>query len=159
MIQNKTHIYSCEISFDLLDPGQVVYHPNYLVLCDRARADALKAAGYSSSELWRDGFALALRENTSEYFRPILMGQSIIILTHTTLIKGASLRVTQQIVDSTYLEPLKLVPPFLDEIFEPETKDLLHRVRLLLVCVQLQPFRPARLPIKLVQSLGVDRSV
>ena len=68
MIFGKVHIHATEVPFHLVDAGHAVYHANYLILFDQARSEALRQAGYPGVEIWNDGFALALYENTSKYF-------------------------------------------------------------------------------------------
>ncbi|MBI5242402.1 MAG: acyl-CoA thioesterase, partial [Elusimicrobia bacterium] len=93
MIFGKVHIHTTEVPFHLVDAGHAVYHANYLILFDQARSQALQQAGYSAVDLWNDGFALALYESNSRYFRPATYGQKISIITTTVGATGTSLKV------------------------------------------------------------------
>lgn len=155
MIQNKQHFFNTEITFDLLDPGMAVYHPNYLVLCDRARTKALFDAGYPLKELWDDGFALALRENNSDYFKPATMSQTLTIITTTTDYSGSTLKVQQKIVPSDIFSK-NILQGYLesDDVIDP--KQVIYQVSMTLVCVRLNPIKPTRLPERLVNALKLQ---
>lgn len=164
MKYKKIHKYHCTASFDLLDPGNVVYHPNYLVLCDRARTEALAQSGYSFQELWGDGYALALRRNVSEYFKPICMGPPLLILTTTEEATGTSLKIRQRIlleegnqhlVQNYFRDQSSFCdePRGIDKSIE--WKNIFYEVELLLVCVQMKLIKPARIPKKLIECLDL----
>jgi acyl-CoA thioester hydrolase len=151
MIFDKLHIQTVEVPFHLVDAGRVLYHANYLILFDQARSQALRQAGYPAAELWNDGFALALVESTSRYFRPAALGQKISILTTTVAATGSSLKVRQHMVPSSAL-PDGFYPA---AALAPNEKTRLHTAELTLVCVKLEPLRPARIPARLVEALNI----
>lgn len=153
MIYGKTHFYCSEVPFDLIDAGKVLYHPNYLVLCDRARADALQRSGFSFYDIWNDGFALALRKNSSEYFRPVGMGQTIVILTRTIEVSPTSLYLEQRIVSAASVSHLTPVNGYIEGAIELPKAEIIHQLDLHLVCIRHSDIRPVRLPEKLIQSL------
>ena len=156
MIFGKIHIHTTEVPFHLVDAGHAVYHANYLILLDLARSQALQQAGYSAVDLWNDGFALALYENTSRYFRPATYGQKISIFTTTVAATGTTLKVQQHIVPSATLSNDLLTPGFFPPTTPvPDEKVRLHTAALTLVCVKLQPIRPTRIPERLVETLNL----
>jgi YbgC/YbaW family acyl-CoA thioester hydrolase len=159
MIYGKTHIYFCDASFDLIDAGKALYHPNYLILCDRARSDALQKSGYSFYDIWNDGFALALRKNTSEYFRPIGMGQQLAILTRTTEVSGTSLYLEQTMVSKEHLNYSVSLDSFIEGTLTIPASDIIHQVTLHLVCIRHSDIKPARLPEKLIHSLKLPLKI
>ena len=145
MISGKTHIHRTAPDFSLIDAGQALYHPNYLIVADQARAAALEMAGYPFHELWKDGYSLAVRENTSEYFKPVWMGQKLAILTSLVEATGSTLRVRQRFVAAELVgERTGFVAAF-----EPSAVETIHSVTLLLVSIRLTPIKAARLPEKL----------
>ena len=155
MIFGKVHIHATEVPFHLVDAGHAVYHANYLILFDQARSEALRQAGYPGVEIWNDGFALALYENTSKYFRPAAYGQKISIFTTTLEASGTSLKVLQHMVPSAALpERLRVSGFFPADTPVPDEK--IHTVTMTLVCVKLQPLRPARIPARLVEALNLS---
>jgi YbgC/YbaW family acyl-CoA thioester hydrolase len=149
MIHDKTHLYFCEIPFDLIDAGLVVHHPNYLILCERARMQCMRDAGCSFYEAWNDNITFAIRENHSEYFKPIRMGQAISILTHVSDVSQSTLEVTQRII---FGHP-KDEPPFKNGIIEVDQKELIYRVKMKLVCIYRDTFKPRRHPEKIIKAL------
>lgn len=153
MILNKLHVFHTCIDFDLLDAGYVVYHPNYLVLCERARNAALMDAGYSFQKLWYEGMALAVIDCHSKYFKPLAFGQKIAILTKLTNSTGTRLSVTQEILDLTSL-PENISPNCFNEIlFQPAKKDLYFQTDFILAAVTLNPLKGTRIPKELVNAL------
>ncbi len=158
MIFNKTHYFRCSVSFDLIDLAGVVYHPHYLVLCERARHHALKQAGYAVEDMMRDGYAFPIRENHSEYFRPIFLGENVVILTDLQEVIGARLKVVQTLIyekDFTSLMPnVSHLSDFLDRTDIPcDEKKILHRLSLTLVCATLHPLKISRFPKLLIEAL------
>lgn len=150
MILGKTHAFPVTIDFDHIDAGNVVYHPNYLILCERARNAALKDAGYSMKEIWRDGYALALVENTSKYLKSALFGETYWIFTRCTEMTGVALEVHQQMVALS--GPLPPAPGFHESL--PENLGRVHYdLRVKIVCVNLNPLRVARFPERLKRAL------
>ena len=156
MIFGKVHIQTIEVPFHLVDAGHAVYHANYLVLFDQARSEALKQAGYSAVDLWNDGFALALYENASRYFRPATYGQKISIFTTALVATGTTIKVQQHMVPSTSLSEDLLKSGFFPATTPvPDEKVRIHTIELTLVCVKLNPLRPTRIPQRLVETLNL----
>lgn len=54
------HVYKFEVQYEDVDICDVVYHPNYIKFCDRARNDTYKNFGYGFSDQYLDkvGFAI-----------------------------------------------------------------------------------------------------
>lgn len=157
MIENQVHYHVQEISFDLLDAAGVVHHPNYLILCERARSIALEGAGCSGTQLWKKGIALALRENRSEYFRPIGMGQKIIVFTQLIEVQNPRLNVIQSIVEASLFPELTASNGYLPTLPLFESKAQLYRLEVKLVCVSLNPFRAVRFPQELSDALRLKK--
>lgn len=152
MIQGKTHVYRTSIDFDLLDAGSVVHHPNYLVLCERARSQAITDAGYPAKELWRDGFALALTESRSSYLRPLGLSDSVVILTKLESCYGVRLVVRQciSLVGNESACP--------SQGYQSEWLDLggvAYTLDVTLACVRLSPIRSVRFPERLLTALNL----
>jgi acyl-CoA thioester hydrolase len=153
LIIGTNHTFLTTVDFDLLDAGNVVYHPNYLILCERARNSALKDAGYAFSELWNDGFALALNETTSKYLRPAVFGDNLVIVTRTIEGSGVRLEVEQTIRRCSDLNVVKA--GFCEES-QASFGEELFWLRVKLACVKLNPVRPARPPKRLVDCLKLN---
>jgi acyl-CoA thioester hydrolase len=153
VIFGKTHFHRVEVPFDLLDAGMVVYHANYLVLCDRARWAALSHAGYPAHKLWSENMALVIRENHSEYFRPAVMAQKLIILTSSIEASNASFKVLQRIVPAEMYRELEFPDGFHSGEITVDRKQVIHQLLIKLACVTLKPTRSARIPDQLKSVL------
>lgn len=157
MIQGFTHFYPLSVSFDLVDAGNVLYHPNYLVVLDRARAAALKLVGYPFEELWKDGWTFAVRESACEYFRPARMGIPYGVLTELVEVSRTTLTVQQRLVlaehlpgDATQWQAETLVQ---GRVTLADPKAVVHLARLRLVCIDLQAFKAVAFPERLAKVL------
>lgn len=62
---------SIDIEFDDLDAGGVVYHPNYIRLCERARNRWLGEYGITFTGLKKIDVALAIRTIRADYLKPL----------------------------------------------------------------------------------------
>ena len=152
MILNHTHVYYTAVDLDLLDAGNVVYHPNYLILCERARNQALRDAGYAFSVMWSKETALAVLECNAKYLRAIDLSQELVIFTRTIESTGTTIRVRQQICQRNLLTEGG-EPGYKTEVIEPSQKDIHFQVEFLLGFVKLRPIKGARIPSELTAAL------
>ena len=155
MILNKFHFYNTQVDFDLLDAGGVVHHPNYLVLCERARTLALEDAGVSTTTLWNDGIALAVVDAKLNFNRALTMNEPICIITHCTGFSAAKLMVNQKIISTASNKKINTASPYSDSNLTIEKTNLFFNLDLTLVCVSLKPLKAARLPELLIQKLAL----
>jgi acyl-CoA thioester hydrolase len=156
MKYQEIHILPVTIDFDLLDAGGVVHHPNYLVLCERARAKALEDIGYPHSEMLKNGSSFALAETHSKYLKPALLEQKLFVLTKCIDFSRATVTLEQELVS---LHPnhksssgyLKAFP-----------KDLIDQVyfwiKIRLVSVKLNPLKAQAIPELLIQKLKLKKN-
>lgn len=153
MILNHTHVYYAAVDFDLLDAGNVVYHPNYLILCERARNQALRDAGYAFNVMWSKGTALAVLECNAKYLRAIELNQELAIFTQTIEATGTTVRVRQLICQRNPLLTDGEEPGYKAKVIEPSQKDIHFQVEFLLGFVKLHPIKGARIPGELTAAL------
>ena len=157
MILNKYHFYYTQVDFDLLDAGGVVHHPNYLVLCERARTLALEDAGVSTTTLWNDGIALAVVDAKLNFNRALTMNESICIITHCSGFSAVKLMVNQKIIAaSSDKNKITLASPYSDSNLTIEKTNLFFNLDLILACVSLKPLKATRLPETLIQKLALN---
>ena len=123
--------YSFEVSFDHVDAGGVVYHPNYLILLERARYDFCKKIGVDINSHFADGFAFAVAEVKSQYKAPLFMGQSYTIVSDIMKVSRKTLNIFQKIIHKD------------KEIFKAE---------LLLVHVKIPEMKSLSMPIEMINS-------
>ncbi len=152
MIQEKVHVTPVRIDFDLLDAGNVVYHPNYLILCDRARAQAFDDAGYPAHEMWKDGVALALVETLTHYKSPAMMGQNLAIATRLLDFQRVSLFVEQKL----FLTEQTIKSGYLEEWDDSQAKKILFDAKIKLVCVSVNPLKVTAFPSRLASALMLN---
>jgi YbgC/YbaW family acyl-CoA thioester hydrolase len=155
MISNQLHVYQTIVDFDLIDAGNVVYHPNYLILCERARNAALFDAGCSFQELWSEGIALALAECHSRYVRPLVFAQKIAVITTLKEYSGTRLMVHQEMISADSLSTEEYSDGFSKVLFEPTKKDVYFQADFVLASVTLNPLKATRLPKKLADALNL----
>ncbi|MFZ9594560.1 MAG: acyl-CoA thioesterase [Bdellovibrionia bacterium] len=158
MILGKPHVSKTKITFDLLDPGAVVYHPNYFILCERARSEAFEAIHYPLSDLWhKEQIALAVREAQLSYHRPLRINDEIAIFSTLEDFTGASLGVKHQILSLTDVPGIQ--SGFLPQEFQWDEKKVLFQAVLRLVAVSLEAIKTTRLPEKLKSALQLNPSL
>jgi YbgC/YbaW family acyl-CoA thioester hydrolase len=138
----------------MVDYGGVLYHPNYLILCERARGQALKEAGYSFEEMLKDGFATPLKENRSRYFKPVYLGDELVVLTTLKNAKGVTLEIEQVILYAKdYLNTAE--SNFIDnDSVLIEEKSIIYKLEVTLVSVKLNPIKPTRFPERLAAAIA-----
>jgi YbgC/YbaW family acyl-CoA thioester hydrolase len=155
MRYQETYILPVTIDFDLLDAGGVMHHPNYLILCERARCKALADVGYSHSEMLKQGMSFALVETHSKYLKPALLEQNLYVLTKCVDFSRATLTLEQELVSlppnhkssSGYLN--KIPDNFIDEIY--------FWVQMRLVSVKLNPIKAQAIPQDLIEKLNLKK--
>lgn len=157
MIIGQTHVQLATVDFDLLDAGNVVYHPNYLILCERARNAALSLAGCAFEKLWSIHTALAVLECNAKYFRAIDLNQELAILTQTIESSGSTLRILQWICQKNCIETLRIKPGFNEGLAEPSNNEIFFKCEFLLGFVKLHPIKGARIPGELLSALGIEK--
>ena len=152
MILGQSHIFLAQVDFDLLDAGNVVYHPNYFILCERARNAALAQAGYGFDRLWAEHSALAVLACTAKFSRALVLNQEVMIITETLRASGSRLDVRQRLCDrgsnaADVRAGYRATAPDL----VPE--GVAFEVEFSLGFVNLHPLKAGRLPAALVSSL------
>jgi len=146
----KIHMYPFTVTFDLLDAGKALHHPNYLIVLERARAAALTLAGLSDMELWKLGYGITVAHVELQYLKPIRLGENVTILTELLDVGSATLEVRQSIVLLENDHKNSFVQSF------SRTKDnLIHDAKLRLCCVDLETLRPRRFPDQLKQVMAI----
>lgn len=149
----ETHLFPLTIDFNWLDAGNVVYHPNYLIFCERARHAAMEDAGFSWRTLWEEGYALALVETHSRYLRPATFAQSLHVLSSTKQVGGASLTVEQKLVRLQDPKP----QGFIAGIPSDAVAETYYELTVKLVCVRMNPLKSAPLPDGFMRAFALRK--
>ena len=90
--------HSVRVYYEDTDAGAVVYHARYLAYAERARTEALRAAGVPHAELMRDhGLAFVVRRAEMDYLRPARLDDELNVVTGPWVLGGARVTVAQRI--------------------------------------------------------------
>lgn len=124
--------FRLRVYYEDTDAAGIVYYANYLKFMERARTEALLAAGFSQTALReRHGVVFAVRDVAVSYLAPARLEDQLVVKTVSHLPRGARLDMEQTI----WREEACLV-----------------RARVVLACLGLGG-RPVRMPPALVAVL------
>lgn len=121
------------VYYEDTDAGGVVYHANYLAFYECARTEMLRQHHFSKQALMAEQFALVVRKMTINYFAPARLDDLLDIQTEITSIRGASMVLTQRIVNAD--------------------NTLINQAEVLIVCVNPLIIKPLELPSSIVAEL------
>ena len=128
---------SVRINYEDTDAGGVVYYANYLAYMERARNACLRELGFPLSELQRNQkLIFVVAEANLKYLLPARLDDLIEITLTVLEIKGATLKLAQQVV---------------------RNGKLLVDSTIKLVTLNSDTFSPCRIPEKLRKSLEQHR--
>ncbi len=98
--QGQIHHLPLRVYYEDTDFSGLVYHASYLRFMERGRTESLRAAGVAQSDLHADTQSLffAVRRMTIDFRAPARMDDCLIIETHISEIRGASLMIEQRIL-------------------------------------------------------------
>ena len=125
--------YRLRVYWEDTDAGGIVYYANYLKFIERARTEALLAAGLSQTAIReRHGVIFAVREVQATYLAPARLEDQLVVTTRVDPPGGARLVMEQ-------------------EVWRPPT--CLFKCRVTLACLGSDG-RPARLPAEVRAAFG-----
>jgi acyl-CoA thioester hydrolase len=86
------------VYYEDTDAGGVAYHATYLRFAERARTEALRAAGIPDAELLRR-FTLmfVVRHIEVDYARPARLDDSLLVVTEPVAVGGATVTLRQDV--------------------------------------------------------------
>jgi len=120
------HRYAVRVYYEDTDAGGVVYHATYLRFAERARTEALRAAGIPHAALVQEfSLMFVVCRIEVDYFRPAHIDESLTVLTELLSVGGATVTLRQ-------------------DVQGPEGSCAVLTVRL--ACVRPTEGKPARLP-------------
>ncbi len=85
------HVTELRVRYAETDQMGVVYHTNYLIWCEVARTDFIRALGTPYAELERTGVALAVAEATMRCHAPARYDDLVRIATTLTAVKSRTI--------------------------------------------------------------------
>jgi acyl-CoA thioester hydrolase len=116
------------------DQMGIVYHGNYFLYFETARAEAIRQLGFTYAEMERMGIVMPVIDVHCRYLRPALYDD---MLTIKTILK--ELPVHHKII-------------FHHEIFN-EGKELLASCKIILNFMEVKTMKPATMPAQLLEKL------
>ncbi|NBX68604.1 MAG: hypothetical protein EBR01_06550 [Proteobacteria bacterium] len=156
MRHQEHHLFPLNIEFDLLDAGNVVHHPNYLVLCERARGKALDDLDIPHAELLKQGMSFALTETHSKYQKPALLGMKLSVITSCINFSRATLTLQQQLVAPNL--NYRTLSGYLQKLPEDFIEQSYFWIQMRLVCVKLNPLKAQAIPDILIEKLRLNKN-
>ncbi len=97
-VQGTQHIFPVPVYWEDTDAGGIVYYANYLKFTERARTDMLRGLGINQQAMMvEEGANFVVRACEIEYLKPAKMEDELEIVTSVTDLRGASLRMAQNI--------------------------------------------------------------
>ncbi len=73
--KSSTHITLLKPTFDDLDIGGIVYNPNHMIYCDRARNDFFASRGENVMDMFQRDIVFAVASCNAQYKLPLFMDQ------------------------------------------------------------------------------------
>ena len=73
--------YELTVSFEDLDPMNIVWHGNYVKYLEQARCNLLSKLNYNYMDMKVDGFAYPVAKMQLKYIKPCTLGDHLVIKT------------------------------------------------------------------------------
>ena len=146
------HRYSFRVYYEDTDAGGIVYHANYLRFAERARTEALRAAGIPHAALVeRFNLMFVVRRAEIDYIRPARLDEMLTVETETLDVAAASVLLRQ-----TVMGPDGASPGVASSGGASPRAPLgaCVEARIKLACVRIGDNRPARLPPEWREALA-----
>ena len=127
------------IYYEDTDGGGVVYHSNYLKFMERARTEWLRSLGFEQTELRsRMGVLFVVRGLTLQYRLPAYFNDQLLVATKLVRL-GRSLLEFEQTIQRN----------------EEQRTDLLTKAVVQVVCVDIEQFKPASIPLPIRNAIKI----
>lgn len=127
-----SHLFALRVYYEDTDFGGIVYHANYLKFIERARSEWVRSLGIDQRRMKAEtGTVFAVRWMESDFLKPAVFDDELIVETRLDRLEGASLHLYQTVLRGG---------------------DALFDARVRLVCIG-PAGRPVRLPASLRTAL------
>lgn len=122
----SAHTLNLRIYYEDTDAGGVVYHANYLRYGERARTELLRDCGFTNRGLREDiGIIFVVRHIEADYYKPAFLEDDLQVRSVIDEIKNTSCVMHHSVYRGD---------------------DLIFDMRVTLVCVAADNFKPVRMP-------------
>jgi len=92
------HVFDLRVYYEDTDLAGIVYHANYLKFIERARTEALIAAGIDQAALRAEtGMVFAVRRIEAEYLAPARFQDLLRVVTRAGAVRGARAELEQEV--------------------------------------------------------------
>lgn len=100
----QEHHFDLPVYWEDTDAGGIVYYANYLKFTERARTDLLRLLGIHQQEMMeKEGLNFVVRECHIDYLKSAKLDDLLVVKTRLGDLKGATLRMYQDIYCATEL--------------------------------------------------------
>lgn len=115
------HDFPVRIYYDDTDAGGVVYHANYLKLCERARTESLRTMGFENTQIRQDhGVIIVVKSLEAEYLSPSKLDDLLTIQSRVLSVKNTSFVMEQKAIrDNACIFSMTIVLVFVNEEGRP----------------------------------------
>jgi acyl-CoA thioester hydrolase len=138
-LNSDLFVFPVRVYYEDTDAGGVVYHSNYLNFFERCRTEWLRHLGYEQDELRAShGIVFVVRSVNINYLKPALFNQQLMVTAEVTELGGSSLKMEQKVLHGRGSGEV----------------DTLSQGSVSLVCVDMNKFKPTRIPDDIRESLS-----
>jgi acyl-CoA thioester hydrolase len=129
-------LWPVRVYYEDTDAGGVVYYANYLRFMERARSEWLRAMGFEQSMLSAEYRVLfVVRAVNIDYLKPSRFDDSLQVTVEVVNVGGSRIRFLQRVLRGD------------EEIVRADVD---------VVCVNTDTFRPARVPLEMRTTIGME---
>ena len=134
---DRTFVWPVQVYWEDTDAGGIVYYANYLKYMERARTEWLRALGCDQGRIRaRHRIQLVVARANVEFRRPARFDDRLDVDVRMLALRRASIELAQQVRNAG--------------------GELLCQAAVKVGCVDIESFRPRRIPISLQQELEIE---
>jgi len=98
----SVHLFPVRVYYEDTDAGGIVYHASYLRFAERARTELLRGFNFSQKQMAIDeDLHFVVRSCEIQYLSAATLDDELVVESHITLVRGASLTARQVITRGT----------------------------------------------------------
>ncbi len=126
------HNKNIRVYYEDTDAGGIVYHANYLNFAERARTEFLRDTGFQNADLHKDeGVIFVVRHIEIDYLKTAHLDDALQVKTTIAELKNSSFIMHQSTM---------------------KDGEMIADMRVVLVCVDVDTYKPVRLPKKVKEA-------
>ena len=135
---DSVFVWPVRVYWEDTDAGGIVYYANYLKFMERARTEWLRMLGCDQARMRaRHRLQFVIARTDVEFRRPARFDDRLDVDVRVLALRRASIDLVQHVLNAS--------------------RELLCRARVRIGCVDVETFRPHRIPISLQQELELER--